>query len=117
MKIHLVPLRFQITEPIRNFACDKLSRLDEISGSISSAAVVLKQDHSAEPAKRFTAQVRLLVPGKSVHAAETASDLYSAIDGVENKLARQLRKRKTRMTDAVTRRLQRTRERVKLFGV
>ena len=36
-----------------------------------------------------------------VHAEESAAELYAALDVVVDKLARQLRKRKTRRTDKV----------------
>lgn len=116
MRIQFNPRHLQLTQPIASFASDKLSHLDALSETVISANVVLTHDQVAEPSKRFTVKVRLAVPGRDVHAAETARDIYSAIDGVEMKLARQLRKRKTRMKDRATRRLQRARERVKDLG-
>jgi putative sigma-54 modulation protein len=43
--------------------------------------------------------VHLAVPGPDIHAEESDADLYAAIDLVMDKLARQLRKRKTRLND------------------
>lgn len=117
MKIQLHPRHLHLSETIVSFASEKLSHLDDITASVISANVILTQHHAARPANRFTVKVRLAVPGRDVHAAESASDLYSAIDGVESKLARQLRKRKTRLKDFATRRVQRGRERMKLFGL
>ena len=45
--------------------------------------------------------VHLAVPGPDIHAEESHSVLYAALDLVTAKLARQLRKRKTRLTDKV----------------
>ncbi len=97
MHIHIIPLRFQLNDPIRSFALDKLQHLDAITDAISAARVTLSRDNAAEPSRRFTAKVRLSIPGKAVHASETSSDLYVALDEVQSKLARQLRKRKTRL--------------------
>jgi putative sigma-54 modulation protein len=117
MKIHMIPIRFELTEAIRAFAALKLSHLDVITDAVCGAAVVLSQEPCAQPGERFTAKVHLAVPGKDVHAEETSSDIYAAIDGVQSKLARQLRKRKTRLRDGATRRTQRARERLKFSGV
>ena len=117
MHIHIIPLRFQLTDPIRSFASEKLAHLDAITDSISSAQVTLSRDNAAEPSRRFTAKVRLAVPGKDVHASESSEDLYSALDQVQSKLARQLRKRKTRLTDAVLRHGQRARKRADWNGL
>lgn len=97
MKIHLIPVHFQLTDAIASFASLKLAHLDVITDSICGAAVVLLQEPASEPSRRFTAKVHLAVPGRDLHAVETSSDMYAAIDGVRSKLARQLRKRKTRM--------------------
>ena len=80
-----------------------------------SRDIVLTQDGSVNPAKRFTVSVRLAVPGQDVQASQTGADLYAAIDRVQSKLARRLRKRKTRF--AVRRqKLQRTLERAAFSG-
>lgn len=117
MKIHLIPVHFDLTDAIASFTSLKINHLDVITDSICGAAVILAQEHSAEPAKRFTAKVHLAMPGKDLHAEESSSDIYAAIDGVQSKLARQLRKRKTRLTDGSVRRFQRSRERARYLGI
>jgi putative sigma-54 modulation protein len=54
---------------------------------------------AADPAARFTVSAHLAVSGPDLHAEESAADLYAALNAVKDKLARQLRKRKTRLTD------------------
>jgi len=99
MNIHLNPHQFKLTESIRAFAISKISRLESVAHDLQSAEITLAHDHGAGPEEKFSATVRLALPGKDVHATETRQDLYAAIDVVHDKLARQLRKRKTRMTD------------------
>jgi len=115
MKIHLVPHQLQLTETIQNFTEEKLAALEEISADVQSADIVLARDGGVNPARRFTVSVRVAVPGQDVHASETGPNLYAAIDRVRSKLARRLRKRKTRF--AVRRqKLQRTLERLRFSG-
>lgn len=115
MKIHLVTHRLQLTETIQSFTEEKLAELEEIFPDVQSADIILTRDGSVNPAKRFTVSVRLAVPGNDVRASETGADLYAAIDRVQSKLARRLRKRKTRF--AVRRqKFQRTLERLRFSG-
>jgi putative sigma-54 modulation protein len=115
MNVHLVLRQLQLTEAIRAFTEEKLTALEHICPDMQSADVILAQNASVNPAKRFTITVRLAVPGKDIHASETAGDLYAAIDVVQNKLARRLRKRKTRFESA-RRKLQRMFERLRMSG-
>jgi putative sigma-54 modulation protein len=110
MKIHLTPRHLRLTPAIEQQTVEKLSALTELSTQVLTAHVVLSHDDTADPAGRFTASARLEIAGPDIHAEEHASDLYAAIDGVADKLARQLRKRKTRLTDHRRTRQQRSAE-------
>ncbi len=115
MKIHLIPRQFQLTNAIENFTAEKLAALEEIACDVQSADVVLAHDVGVNRARRFTASVRLALPGKDVHASDTGPDLYVAIGSVQRKLARRLRKRKARF--AVRRqKLQRAIEHLRQWG-
>jgi putative sigma-54 modulation protein len=76
-----------------------VEHLEELAGEIVAAHIVLIYDEAAKPEDRHTIKVHIAVPGPDIHAEETAEDLYAAIDMVVDKLARQLRKRKTRLKD------------------
>ncbi len=99
MNIHLTPRHLKLTASIESRAVQDLTSLTHIEERIISAHAVLACDPTADPAKRFTVIAHLAVAGPDLHAEDTASDLYAALDGVKSKLARQLRKRKTRRTD------------------
>lgn len=116
MNIHVIPRRLHLTDPLCDFAVEKLGHLESINDSIVEADVVLSREANSRPDARFKARVRLAVPGWTVHATESAGDLFSALDIVQSKLARQLRKRKTRLNQRATHRLQRRRERMKRSG-
>jgi len=116
MNIHVIPRRLHLSDPICDFAAETIGHLESINHAILGAAVVLSRETSSRRGSRYCARVKLNLPGRSVHAAEAASDLYSALDVVQSKLARQLRKRKTRFNDRRTHKLQRRRERLKNYG-
>jgi len=94
MQIHLSPRHLVLTAAIHSFVAAKIEHLESISDQIIGAHVVLVHDDTR--LKRFVVKVHLAVPGPDIHAQDSDADLYAAIDKVADKLARQLRKRKTR---------------------
>lgn len=99
MQIHLNPRNISLTGALRGFVSEKLDRLDELAGDILTAHVVFQHADTAAADRRFCVKVHLAVGGKDVFASDLDSDLYAAIDKVSSKLARRLRKRKTRLLD------------------
>jgi putative sigma-54 modulation protein len=99
MQIHLNPRNVGASDALRNFVSEKLSRLGEMVGDILSAHVVFQRVDTAAADGHFSVKVRLAVPGKDVFASDRDGDLYAAIDKVSAKLARRLRKRKTRLLE------------------
>lgn len=108
MQIHLSPRHLTLTGAIHRHAAEKVSHLEELCDHILAAHVVLLHDESRKAADRYTAKVHLALPGPDIHAEESAAELYAAIDLVMDKLARQLRKRKTRLTDKRRSKVQRS---------
>jgi ribosomal subunit interface protein len=51
--------------------------------------------------RRFSASARLALPGRDLHSRVVDADLYAAIGRLVIKLARRLRKRKTRRARAM----------------
>jgi putative sigma-54 modulation protein len=99
MQLHLSPRHVRLTAAIHQHAAEKILHLEEYAQDIVAAHVVLIHDESAKPADRYTVKVHLAIAGPDIHAEQSAEDLYAALDLVTDKLARQLRKRKTRLTD------------------
>lgn len=95
MHIHLSPRHLTLTSAIHSFVAEKISHLETINDRIIAAHVVLLHDEAKT--KRYIVKVHLAVAGPDIHAQDAENDLYAAIDKVTDKLARQLRKRKTRL--------------------
>jgi len=110
MQIHLSPRHLRLTPSIHQHAATVVASLEDYA-EIIAAHLVLIYDEVAKPEHRFGVKVHLAVRGKDVHADVTAETLHSALDQAGDKLARQLRKRKTKLTDKRRSKLQKERER------
>lgn len=99
MQIHLSPRNVRLTGAIHAYVAEKIMRLEDIASEILAAHVVLVHDEQAASGRYFCVKVHLAVAGPDIHASDVDGDLYAAIDKISDKLARQLRKRKTRIVD------------------
>lgn len=92
----LIGRDIDVTDAMRSYAEDKLSKLDRFSDQIVDARVVMSYDEriGGQPAK---VEVQLNVPNGVVRAEERGADTYAAIDLVVDKLERQLKKFKGRL--------------------
>ena len=96
MKIEVTGQNVEITEALRAYVSDKMERVERHYDNLTLAHFVLKLEkllHSAEGT--------LHVGGKTnpVHAESTAEDMYAAIDDLMDKIDRQVRRHKSKVTD------------------
>ncbi|MFC6618068.1 ribosome hibernation-promoting factor, HPF/YfiA family [Deinococcus radiophilus] len=87
----------EITDPLREYVDEKLSRLDRFNDQVTSARVTLTVRDVKDAARRNRVEVQLNVPHGIVRAEESHADMYAAIDKASDVLERQLRKFKTRL--------------------
>jgi putative sigma-54 modulation protein len=113
MQIHISPRHLTITAAIHSYVADKIGHLEEITDRILAAHVVLFHDEKRNPKQAYVVKVHLAVPGPDMHGEDADADLYAAIDKAAAKIARQLRKRKTKIQDKSKATYQRARERAK----
>jgi len=111
MQIHLSPRHLRLTAAIHQYAAAKVEELEDLGAEIIAAHIVLVHTDTAALEARYKVKVHLAIAGPDIFAEQKSSDLYLAIDGVIAKLARQLRKRKTRLTDKRRQTSARTNER------
>ena len=86
---------FKVTKAIENYIKEKLSKLDTYLGESKNVkANVLINVHDRSQ------KVEVTIPLKNfmLRAEETQEDLYAAIDLVADKIQRQIRKNKTRLS-------------------
>jgi putative sigma-54 modulation protein len=98
MQIHISPRHLKLTAAIHSYVADKIGHLEHFEDHIMGAHVVLWHDETRGPKNAFVIKVHLGLPGPDIHAEDHGHDLYQAIDIVVDKLAEQLRHRKSRLT-------------------
>lgn len=92
-KFHIRGENITITDPIRNYAKTKLSKLEKYFAEDVTVHVTAK----VYPNKQAKAEVT--IPSKTVtlRAEETTDNWYASLDLVVDKLERQIRKHKTKV--------------------
>ncbi|MEM7735071.1 MAG: ribosome-associated translation inhibitor RaiA [Deinococcota bacterium] len=86
----------EITDAMRSYAEDKLTKLERFSEHIVDARVVMSYAGNANSAAPAKVEVQINVPNGIVRAEESGADTYSATDLVVDKLERQLKRYKER---------------------
>ncbi|MFD2116966.1 ribosome hibernation-promoting factor, HPF/YfiA family [Paenibacillus yanchengensis] len=84
----------EVTEALRDYVEKKLSRLDRyfetpVASEVNVTLSVTKGQHTVE--------VTIPMVGTMLRAEEKSEDMYASIDGVVDKLERQIRKYKTKI--------------------
>ena len=85
-----------VTDAMRDYVEEKLTRLDRYSDQITDARVTLTVRDVRDSGRRNRVEVQLNVPSGIIRAEEHHADMYAAIDKASDVLERQLRKFKTR---------------------
>ncbi|MBN1379073.1 MAG: ribosome-associated translation inhibitor RaiA [Gammaproteobacteria bacterium] len=96
MNIDLTGHHVDLTDALRIYVNDKLSRLERHFDHVTKTHVILEVDK-----KRHIAEATIHVSGGigSVHANSEHEDMYAAIDLLVDKLDRQILKHKEKLTD------------------
>lgn len=88
----LVGRNVEITDALRDYAHNRLSRLERFSNQIVDAKVVLHVKAASDLSRSNRVEVQLNVPNGIIRAEEAAADMYRAIDAAVDVLERQLKK-------------------------
>ncbi|MDX1625932.1 MAG: ribosome-associated translation inhibitor RaiA [Wenzhouxiangellaceae bacterium] len=96
MQIELSGQNVEVTQALRAYVSEKLEKLDRHFGNLIAAHVVLKVENVQHYAEGTVA-----VGGRTndIHAEADAEDMYAAIDLLVDKLDRQVRRHKEKVTD------------------
>ncbi|TFE69097.1 ribosomal subunit interface protein [Methylacidiphilum sp. Yel] len=101
MQITISSPTLKLTDALHNHIESKFEKLTRINDRILSAQLNIHHEPSKADISHqaFCIKARLYIPGKDIVAEDRGHDLYQAVDLVVDRLARQLRKRKTDLTD------------------
>ena len=89
MQVSITGHHLAMTDPLKNYVKEKLHRVERHFDNISQAHVVLSVEKM-----RQIAEAKLHVQGGEVFANSESEDMYAAIDGLIDKLDRQVIKHK-----------------------
>ena len=94
MQIEITGHHVEVTPALRAYVTEKMQKLTRHFDQVNSIHVILnveKLQHQAEATVKAA--------GRTMFAAESAKDMYASIDGLIDKLDRQVRRYKDRITD------------------
>jgi putative sigma-54 modulation protein len=84
-----------ITEAIKNAVDEKIGRVEHYAPRAVRARVNLRKVSAHSSPHQFTVRVLVEIPGADLSAEESSADVISALDIVEGKIERRLRRRKS----------------------
>jgi putative sigma-54 modulation protein len=92
MQVNLSGHHVEITDSMRNYVNEKIEKLDRHFDQALDIHIVLTVEKL-----RHKAEATLHVSGINLHADDVQEDMYSAIDGLVDKLDRQGKKYKEKL--------------------
>lgn len=93
MRIIVKGKNVELTEALRQYALKKVQRVDRYFNNIQDVLVTLSMERG-----RFAAESTMQISGAIIRAEEKDADMYSAIDRMADKLERQVKRHKERLT-------------------
>lgn len=99
MQITVRAHHLAVTKALKEYAQKKMTKLLKYSDKIKEIVVELNVNDTADEKKRQVAQVTVKVPNNIVRAEEASKDMYASLDVVCDKLEKQLKKYKDKITE------------------
>ncbi|MCW8956681.1 MAG: ribosome-associated translation inhibitor RaiA [Gammaproteobacteria bacterium] len=94
MQINLTGHHVEITDSLRNYVEEKMERVERHFDKVSNTHVILSVENV-----RHKAEATIHMSGNNVFAESTEDDMYKAIDSLVDKLDRQVKKHKEKITN------------------
>ncbi|AWK43628.1 ribosome hibernation promoting factor [Photorhabdus laumondii subsp. laumondii] len=92
MQLKITGHNIEITDALRDIITAKCSKLDQYFDRINLTQVILRVEKVQQ-----IAEATVHINGGELHASSEHEDMYAAIDGLVDKLARQLTKHKDKL--------------------
>jgi putative sigma-54 modulation protein len=94
MQLNLTGHHVELTPALRDYINNKLERLERHFDQMTSVHCILTVEKL-----RHKAEARVDVSGGTLFADAIADDMYAAVDALADKLDRQIKKHKEKLTD------------------
>lgn len=100
MQINITGHHVEVTPPLKAYVNEKMQRISRHLDHVISISVILKVENHQQQA-----EATVKAASKTVFAHAIDADMYAAIDGLVDKLDKQVRRYKDRMSSHHARRL------------
>ena len=94
MQIDITGHHVDVTPALRAYVTEKMQKLIRHSDQVISIRVILNVEKLQQQA-----EATVNAAGRTLFATQTATDMYASIDGLVDKLDRQVRRYKDRLTN------------------
>lgn len=94
MQTDLTGHHIDITPPLREYVNEKMDRIARHFDNVTHCHVVLSVEKT-----RHKAEATINLSGSDLHADAVQDDMYAAIDALVDKLDRQIKRHKEKLTD------------------
>ena len=94
MQINITGHHIEVTDSMRNYVISKLEKLERHFDHVTNVHVILTVEKL-----RNKAEATVHVSGANLYAESTEEDMYAAIDSMSDKLDRQIKKHKEKLTN------------------
>ena len=94
MNLSITGHHVDITDALRNYATEKMDRISRHFDNVTNIHVILSVEKV-----RQKAEATVKLNGAQLFADAVEDDMYAAIDGLIDKLDRQIKKHKEKLTD------------------
>ncbi|MFC1778035.1 ribosome hibernation-promoting factor, HPF/YfiA family [Pseudomonadota bacterium] len=94
MQIDITGHHVDVTPALRAYTTEKMQKLARHFDQVNSIHVILNVEKLQQQA-----EATVNAAGRTLFATQTATDMYASIDGLVDKLDRQVRRYKDRITD------------------
>ena len=94
MQIQIDGHHVDVTESMHDYIHNKLTRVERHFDQVVDVHVVLRVEK-----QRQKAEATVHLAGNNIHAESENDDMYAAIDALVDKLDRQVKKHKEKLTD------------------
>lgn len=94
MQLNLTGHHIDITDSLQNYVEEKFERLERHFDHVTNVHVILSVEKL-----RQKAEATINISGASLYADSENEDMYAAIDSLVDKLDRQIKKHKEKLTD------------------
>lgn len=101
MQLSVTGHHVEVSAPLREYVANKIEKIGKHFDYVSDVHCILTVEKL-----RHKAEAKVSVNGGTIYADATEEDMYAAIDGLVDKLDRQIKKYKEKMVDHQARKSQ-----------